>query len=179
MNPLKQYNIGFVGLSIGNHRFTFDIGPEFFLSFKEAAFQKGLVVLNLSLEKSNNMIALDFHFKGEVFLECDRCLESYQQTFDLQKQILVKFGSDFVEQSDEIIIIPATESHIDISQYVYEFLHLGLPVRRVHPDTAEGKDGCDPEVIERLNKFLVKNHRDNTQATDDSPWEALKTLKFN
>ncbi len=179
MKVLKQYNIGFVGLAIGSHRFTFDIDPDFFLHFEEAAFEKGRVVLDLDLEKSNNMLALHFQFKGEVFLACDRCLEMYQQSFELQKQLLVKFGSGFLEQSDEIIIIPATESHIDISQYVYEFLHLGLPLRRVHQDTADDNPGCDPIVMERLNAFLVKNHRESGNRADDSPWATLKTLKFN
>lgn len=179
MKLLKQYNIGFVGLAIGTHRFTFDIDPDFFLHFEEAAFEKGRVVLNFDLEKSNNMLALHFQFNGDVYLACDRCLEMYQQPIELQKQILVKFGSGFLEQSDEIVIIPETESHIDISQFVYEFLHLGLPLRRVHPDTADGMHGCDPKVMESLNKFLVKNHRESGNGADGSPWEALKTLKFN
>ncbi len=179
MNPLKQYNIGFVGLSIGSHNYTFDIGPAFFLRFEEAAFDQGLVVLDLELVKSNNMITLNFRFKGKVSLACDRCLELYEQPFELQKQILVKFGDGFVEQSDEIIIIPSTESHIDVAQFVYEFLHLGLPLRRVHPDTTDGSFGCDPLVIESLKKFLVNEQQHSGSSSDDSPWKVLQSLKFN
>jgi uncharacterized protein len=178
LNPLKQYNIGFVGLSIGTHNYSFDIGPEFFLHFGEAAFEHGLVVLNFDLEKSNNIITLHFQFKGEVSLSCDRCMEMYQQPFDLKKQILVKFGDGYMEQSDEIIIIPYTASHIDISQFVYEFLHLGLPLRRVHPDMADGNYGCDPKVVESLKKYQVK-HKQAFDNVDDTPWKALKRLKFN
>ncbi len=179
MNPLKQYNIGFVGLSLGTHRYSFDIDPEFFMHFGEAAFDHGHVVLNLDLEKSNNMITLNFQFNGEVSLSCDRCMEVYQQPFDLKKQLLVKFGDSFMEQSDEIIIIPFTASHIDISQYVYEFLHLGLPLKRVHPDTTDGNEGCDPQVVESLKKYQAKQHQQKGNNGEDSPWEALKTLKFN
>jgi len=92
---------------------------------------------------------------------------------------LVKFGDGFVEQSDEIIIIPSTESHIDISQFVYEFLHLGLPLRRVHPDAADGDFGCNPLVIENLKKFLVNEQQHFESSSDDSPWKVLQSLKFN
>ena len=174
MNPLQQYKIGFVGLSLGKHHFSFDIGPDFFLHFGDAAFESGQVVLQLELAKSNNMMELYFHFSGEVQLVCDRCLGFFAHTVDLQKRLLVKFGEQFIEQSDEIIIIPAMESHFDISQYVYEYLHLGMPVRKVHPEE-EGVAACDPEVIKRLEQYRSKQHASD----DDSPWNALKTLNFN
>jgi len=81
LNPLKQYNIGFVGLSIGTHSYAFDIGPEFFTRFEEAAFDQGRVVLDLELVKSNNMMTLNFRFKGEVSLACDRSLLTCRSRF--------------------------------------------------------------------------------------------------
>ncbi len=174
MNPLKQYRIGFVGLSTGKHHFSFDIGPDFFLLLGDAAYETGQVVLKLDLVKGNNMMELYFHFSGEVQLQCDRCLESYAHTVDLQKKLLVKFGEQYSEQSDEIIIIPQLESHIDISQFIYEFIHLGMPVKRVHQGEGQAA-GCDPEVIKKLEQYLKKQQ----EADDDSPWNVLKSLKFN
>ncbi len=179
MNPLKRYKIGFVGLSIGIHDFSFDIGADFFDGFGTAAFEQGQVNLLLTLEKSNTMLTFDFQFTGVVMLECDRCLELFPQSYDLQKRILVKFGESFQEPSDEIVIIPSTESHFDISQYVYEFLHLGLPLRRVHPEDQEGQSGCDPVVMERLNSLSGKKPGNTGDAGGDSPWDALKSLTFN
>lgn len=147
------------------------------MGFETAAFDQGQVKLDFILEKSNNMLTLHFSFKGQVELECDRCLEKYMQVFDLQKQLLIKFGDGYQEQSDEIVIIPSTESHIDISQYVYEFLHLGLPVKRVHPDGSDGQPGCDKEAMIRLSAYMVKKQADKNGS--DSPFDALKHLKFN
>lgn len=175
MNPLKQYRIGFVGLAEGMHRFSFDLGTDFFLQKGELAFEQGQVTLQLELEKTSNMLILAFDFQGEVHLVCDRCLEHYPYTVDLQKRILIKFGDAYAEQSDEIVVIPATESHIDISQFVYEFLHLGLPVRRVHSDLSDGSPGCNPDVIRKLNEYLNKKSTDSEQ----SPWTVLKSLRFN
>ena len=173
---MKQYRIGFVGLSIGKHLFSFEIGPDFFSSFEVAAFEEGKLFLELELEKSNTMLAFHFRFNGEVSLECDRCLENYPQKLDFEKHLLVKFGESYVEQSDEILIIPATESHVDVSQFVYEFIHLGLPVRHVHPDNAGGDPGCKKEVLEKLSQYQGKTRPGNGE--DDSTWDALKGIKF-
>lgn len=132
--------------------------------------------LELELEKSNTMLAFHFRFRGEVGLACDRCLENYMQGLDFDKHLLVKFGESYVEQSDEILIIPATESHVDVSQFVYEFIHLGLPVRHVHPDQADGRPGCNREVLEKLSQYQGKARPGSGE--DDSPWEALKGIKF-
>jgi uncharacterized protein len=175
LNPIKQYRIGFVGLSIGKHRFSFEIGPDFFLHFGEAAFEAGKVMLELELLKSNNMLELDFHFSGDVQLTCDRCLAEFPYRMELQTRLLVKFGDQYSEQTDEILIIPSTESHIDVSQFVYEFLHLGMPVKRVHPEGDDGESGCDPEVMRKLQEY--QNKPGGTD--DDSPWRVLKSLNFN
>jgi uncharacterized protein len=174
---LKQYRIGFVGLSTGKHKFSFEIGPDFFSSFEVAAFEQGKLFLDLELEKSNTMLAFHFRFSGEVSLECDRCLEKYRQGLVFERHLLVKFGEAYAEQSDEILIIPATESHVDVSQFVYEFIHLGLPVRHVHPDTAEGEPGCNQSVLEKLRQYQGKPHSANGEK--DSPWDALKGMKFD
>lgn len=179
MNPLKQYKIGFVGLSNGVHEFIFDIGPEFFSGFDVPAFEEGSVQLTLTLEKSNTMLAFDFRFSGYAMLACDRCLEMYKHVFELQKQLLVKFGAQYMEQSDEVIVIPATESHFDISQYVYEFLHLGLPIRRVHPEGTDELPGCDPDIIRKLNMLAGKNQDKGEGGSEDSPWDPLKSITFN
>lgn len=179
MNPLKQYKIGFVGLSNGVHDFHFDIGPDFFAGFDVPAFEEGSVQLVVSLEKSQTMLAFDFRFSGVITLACDRCLETYSHEFTLQKHLLVKFGTQYTEQSDEIIIIPATESHFDVSQFVYEFLHLGLPYRKVHPDGDDGKPGCDPDIIQKLDMLSGKKPVKHDNPGDDSPWDALKSITFN
>jgi uncharacterized protein len=176
LNPLKQFNIGFVGLSEGKHHFLFEIGNEFLACFQESEIEHGKVNLELTLEKSSTMLVLDFNFKGEVEALCDRCMESFLLPIESDKRLYVKFGEAFSEQTDEIIVISSVESHFDISQYIYEYLHLALPVRRVHADDAAPGQGCDPQQIEKLSKYL----RDKTKGSDSgqTPWDVLKSLKF-
>ncbi len=178
LNPLKQFNIGFVGLSLGKHTFSFGIDEAFFSCFEFTEVHKGELQVELLLDKQNSMLVLDFSIKGFVELECDRCLELYQQALDVERKLYVKFGDSFSEQTDEIIVIPAGESHFDVSQYVYEYVHLGLPMQHIHMDDNIPGKGCDPVVLEKVNQYLEKN-KPAEAGTDNSLWQALKGLKFN
>ncbi|MEE4175976.1 MAG: DUF177 domain-containing protein [Bacteroides sp.] len=177
MNPLKQLNIGFVGLSLGKHEFSFGIDDAFFACFEYSEVTKGNLQLDLLLEKQNNMLVLDFLIKGFVELVCDHCLETYQQSLEIERRLYVKFGDAFSEQTDEIIVIPVGESHFDVSQFVYEYVHLALPMQRIHAEDGVPGRGCDPAIVEKLNQYLA-GKRPAGQTGENSPWEALKGLKF-
>jgi len=177
LNPLKQFNIGFVGLSLGKHNFSFEIDEAFFSCFDNSEVTKGNLQLELLLEKQSSMLVLDFAIKGYVELVCDHCLETYHQSLELQRRLYVKFGDTYSEQTDEIIVIPAGESHLDVSQYVYEYIHLGLPMQHIHMDDEVPGKGCDPALVEKLNQYLLKKGPGLTGG-DNSAWEALKGLKF-
>ena len=177
LNPLKQFKIGFVGLLLGKHSFSFEIDETFFSCFESSEVTKGELKLELLLEKQSSMMVLNFYFKGFVELACDHCLEAYHQPLELEKKLYVKFGDTFSEQTDEIVVIPAGESHFDISQYAYEYIHLGLPMQRIHVEENTPGKGCNPVLVEKLNQYLSKKGPEQS-AGDNSAWEALKGLKF-
>ncbi len=175
MNPLKEYNIGFVGLSLGRHEFSFTVGDDFFACFEHSEVEKGQVELKLLLEKQNNMMVFDFSLRGFVELTCDRCVEPYNQSIEVESTLYVKFGEEYVEQTDEIVIIPNGSSHFDISQYVYETIHLGLPMQHLHPNSTIIGEGCNPEALKYIEMYKRKESGDSAA---HSPWKALEGLKF-
>lgn len=179
MDHLKQFKIAFVGLSNGKHAFSYEIDHAFFSCFDSSEMTQGQVQVDLLMEKKPDMLVLDFVLRGEVELSCDRCLEMYQQAVDEKKRLFIKFGAQFEEQTDDIIIIPAAETFVDIAQYIYEFIHLGLPLRHVHADRADGKPGCDPSSIEQLNAYMKGNNVSREEVRNDPRWDALKKLKLN
>ncbi len=180
MEELKPYNIGFSGLSNGIHHFSFDIGPDFFSCFPLSEIEEGFVKLELTLEKEENMLVFDFRFSGYVDLECDRCLDCFSEPVEHQHTIYVKPGDEFSEQSEDVVVIPYGESHFDVAHYVYEFLHLMLPLRRVHPDDDAGESACNKEMLERVQYLSPDNHPSGTHLSDGhSPFELLKKLRFN
>jgi uncharacterized metal-binding protein YceD (DUF177 family) len=67
--------------------------------------------------------------------------------------------------------LPAEEHEIDIKQHLYEFIHLALPIKRVHPDDASGNSTCDPVMLEKLHEMSIEDEKIN-----DSRWDDLKKL---
>jgi len=177
LEELKAYKIGFMGLAIGNHAFSFDIGRDFFACFAHSEIQHGDVHLDLRMEKEENMLVFDFSFRGWLEVACDRCLDHYREYLDFDRQMYFKFGDAHAEQTEDIILIPHTESEVDVSQYVYEFLHLALPLRRVHPDDAAGQSGCDPDMLARVRAHAADQSGQGTEPLADSAFEALKSLR--
>jgi len=68
-----------------------------------------------------------------------------------------------------VVVIPETEYTFDLAPYLYEFIHLALPVRLIHPDDENGNSTCDPDMLRRLEKLIPTE-------TIDPRWEALRKL---
>ncbi len=180
MDTLKKYNIAFVGLSLGKHCYNYDLDEYFFECFEKTEVEYANVKLELVLEKSNSMLVLDFNIKGKVKLICDRCCDYYWQDIKSSDRLYFKFGDTPYEQSEKIIVIAHNETHINVSQYAYEFVHLSLPVRRLHPGGKQKADNCDPVVLKKLNELLVETDEQGfPKASAKDHWEALRNLKNN
>ncbi len=184
MKALKPFEIAFVGLSGGEHEFTFDLNNDFFACFESndqviVADLVGKMILN----KRTTRLDLDFYITGKIELECDRCLKPFWYQLSVHNNLYVKFGDRKEEQSDDVVIIPSTDSHIDVSQFFYEFVMLGLPQKKVHEDNEDGLPMCDPTVLKQLEKYVFKRNKDLTTNNDNKPsdsrWDALKNIKFN
>ncbi len=183
MKVLDSFEIAFVGLSHGKHTFGFELNDDFFACFERSEIVRSNAKGTLVMHKKNNMIDLEFFIRGEVQLICDRCLENFWQPLEIHQKMYVKFGDKFEEQTDEVIIIPQTESHIKVSQYFYEFTMLHLPVKRVHGEEGNNEGQCDPEILKELEKYMVDSSgnrkTDGKDKPTDARWDALKNLKFN
>lgn len=98
-------------------------------------------------------MTLDLGIIGEVTVKCDRCLADLRIPVDVQMPFQVMFSSyaDEAEEgaSDEVILLDNSSSEIDLNQIIYDYVNLGLPIKKVHP---EGE--CDPEMMERLKDIL-------------------------
>lgn len=172
MSYLKNYSIEYVGLSLDNHKFEFEINDKFFSHFEYSQIQHANIQLELEVAKQERMMVLDFIFKGEVEVTCDRCSDEFMFPVDVTEQLIVKFGSEHVEESDDVVVVADNEYQFNLSEYIYEYIHLALPIKVIHPDDEDGNSGCDPEVLRILNSVIVSNEQ-------DPRWEALKKLKGN
>jgi uncharacterized protein len=159
------------GIKDGHHIFEFEINKAFFDLFEESEIKEGELIAIVEVEKSSSHLDLDIRISGNVRICCDRCLEMFDHPVECENRLLVKFGHIKDDNDLEIITVPHDEYELDLKQYIYEFIHLALPIQRIHPDDAKGISTCDPVMLQKLKEHLVEEVTGN-----DPRWDELKKL---
>ena len=174
MSILSFYNIAFKGLSQGKHIFEYEVDEKFFREFEGGLVDKGNVKVLLTLEKQSSLMIFNFDLKGTVHVQCDRCLEMYDQTIKSKERIFVKFGEKEFAEGDDVIWVSTNDYQLNVAQLVYEYIGLAIPIKRVHPDDKDGNSTCDPEMIGKLEKYVVREDE-----VKNPIWNDLKKLLDN
>lgn len=172
MKHLDQYTISFSGLAIGHHEFIFEVDEKFFSCFEGSEISSGAMQVRIDLEKSSTMLELHFHLQGIVRVSCDLCTGDFDLPVEGAEKLIVKFGEEEFENTDDIIILPHGEHQINIAQPLYEFINLSLPARRVHP---EGE--CDQEMLIKIEEYRARDKESGEET--DPRWDMLKNIKLN
>ena len=147
MDVLKKYSIAFKGLGEGTHRFDMKVDDRFFEAFEGSEIRRGNADVRLTLDKRGNGMALDFDIRGEVAVECDRCLEEFMMPVRYEGTLHVRYSDCERESDGEVMWISPSETELNVAQYIYESICLSLPYQRVHPDDSEGRSTCDPDML--------------------------------
>jgi uncharacterized metal-binding protein YceD (DUF177 family) len=186
MQNRKEYIIQFVGLSMGEHLYEYAIGEKFFEGLDYSEIQKSDITVKINLLKQSTMMVLRFEISGTVKAECDRCTEEFDLPISGNYKLIVKVGgSETGEEDDDILTIPANEYELDVSQYIYEYVVLSLPIKRVHPDDAQGNTTCNKEMLKKLSNFLIDEEKEEEEEEEeknepvDPRWESLKNISLN
>jgi len=172
---MSPFIIRLSGLKEGQHEFKFKVEPSFFEQNKFIDEVSGKLNLKVLLDKKINLATLDFEFDGILNLLCDRCNSEMNYPLNYHDKLYVKFGHESYDNTDEVIVLHDGDHEMDITSYIYEFIQLAIPMKKVHD---EGE--CDPEVINKLKEFQL-NIDDIEQKQEinniDPRWEALNKLK--
>lgn len=172
MKRLKKFVIPITGLETGSHQFEFTVDVLFFEPFGENEINDCEIILKIKLLKQEDAIVLDFSYSGFLELTCDRCLDLFRMDIDGYDIVTLKFSKKRpAKKSDEESISPEAKE-IDVRQYIYDFVSLKIPIRKVHPENDKGESQCDKEVIKKIEELSIKN-------TTDPRWDKLKDLQNN
>jgi uncharacterized protein len=173
------YGVNIIGLSNKVHHFDYEIGDEFFRQYGSDLVSQGQFRAEVTLNKHETFIEADFKIKGAATLTCDRSLEPFEFPVWTTKKILFKYGESNEEISDEIIMISRDTATLELSQYIYEFIALAIPMKKLHPryraeeltedETAEGK------IVYTSESSDGKDKKDDDDI--DPRWNILKKLK--
>jgi uncharacterized protein len=150
LKQLKEYNINFGSLKLGKHLFEFTVDDDFFSHFEYSLVKKGHVEVSLVLEKQReSLLILNFTLNGTITLECDRCLDEFEYPVKSENRLLVKLdGKQEENDNDELIFLSPETYHLDVSPYIYEFINLSLPLKRI---CEEGNKDCNENMINYLD----------------------------
>ncbi|SDX70617.1 Uncharacterized metal-binding protein YceD, DUF177 family [Lutibacter oricola] len=176
MKDLKNFNIPFVGLKEGEHRFEYEINKEFFDFFEYNDFNNSNVNVDISFLKKATMFELEFNFTGWVEVTCDVSNELFQQPIESKLDLIVKFGSEFNNENEEILVLPHSEHTLNVAQYIYEAIVLAVPIKRIHPGIEDGT--LKSEVFDRLKEFELKEESEQAEDNQDIDprWNKLRDI---
>jgi len=166
-----SYTIPLSGLKEGRHIIDFEIGKEFFELFEESEVKVGSLVASITMDKRTTHLDLKIGISGNVSICCDRCLEMFFQPVICENRLLVKFGKSIEDSDPDILWLPVAEHNLDLQQHIYEFIHLALPIKRVHPNDENGNSTCDPVMLRKLDELIIEEEN-----YSDPRWDELKKL---
>ncbi len=177
MTANKEYSIPFASLENGIHLFRFQVSYSFFENMENETFAKCDIQIIVSLNKQEAMLQLDFSINGSINLPCDRCSEYFDLIISGSNHLIVKLGNDYAEENEDVIVFPKNEHNLDLTQYIYEFILLLIPMKVEHPLDAEGYNQCNEELIKLMENYRPKIKNKGEKEDIDPRWEQLKSLK--
>jgi uncharacterized metal-binding protein YceD (DUF177 family) len=177
MSHRREYEIPFVGLKLGLHVFEYEIDDKFFASYGEQDFTNCHTEVKLSFDKKNGFMQLHFDINGSVDVICDKCGNTLNKQLWDEFDIIVKMVEEpkLMNEKDtdpDIYYISRSESHLDIADWMYEFINLSLPFQKRCSEEDEGGSQCNIEVLDKLKKM-----EEEATHTSNDIWKDLEKFK--
>ena len=177
MSHRREYEIAFVGLKPGIHEFNYEIRDKFFDEFQHQDFRNCNAHVKLVLDKKNGFMLLKFELGGSIEVTCDRCNNELPIDLWDEFNIIVKMVEEpevMNEQEDDpdVYYISRNESHINVENWIYEFINLSIPMHKTC--NYENMDGphCNKEA-----KDMLKKMEEKAEKKENPIWKGLEKFK--
>lgn len=139
------------------HTFQYQITDSFFENYGPQDFSNCNATVKLQFDKKSSFFMLKFEIGGTATVICDRCGQPFElQLWDDFDQVVKLVENPDEMKGDEdpdVTYISKAESHLNIADWIYEFINLSVPMQRIHPNDSSGKSGCDPNVLKMLEQM--------------------------
>ena len=191
MGKFDKYKIDLKGMQTDSAKYEFVLDNLYFAHIDGPEVQKGKVNVTLTVKRTSRAFELSFQTEGMVSVPCDRCLDDMELPISSSDKLMVKFGHEYAEEGDNLIVIPEEEGEINVAWFMYEFIALAIPMKHVH---APGK--CNKAMSSKLSKHLrttpddemaedsfapeeVGLMNEETETPVDPRWDELKKILDN
>ena len=115
---------------------------------------------------------MHFENKGMATVACDVTNEPFELPLEGSLDLVVKFGEEFNDENEEVLILPHGEHQLDVSQYIYEMIVLAVPLKKIHPGIEDGSLKSD--ILNKLEELSPEKNKETDKI--DPRWEDLKKL---
>jgi len=176
MKHSREFEIAWQGLKPGPHTYVYDIDDRF-MQEREVSdeFSDWDAKISVVFDKHENFFMLHFDVDGHVKVPCDRCGDDFKlrlwDEFDLVIKLMGEEAENLEEEVD-VVFIPRSETVIDLSNWLYEFLMLSIPLQHIHADKEDGSSGCNAAALELLEQLS-----DPGEPIQNPMWKGLEALK--
>lgn len=182
LGKFSAYKLHLKNMPAGRQQFEFTADSEFFSDMESSDIRSGLVKIVVDVDHKGDIYVMDFVCKGTVNIPCDRCLDDMEHVVDTTYHLTVKYGDDYNDESDDLLIIPESDNDLNVAYMIYDTVELTIPLRHVHP---EGE--CNKEMAARLKRHSANSEEesadDETESGqsegNDPRWDALRNLLDN
>jgi uncharacterized metal-binding protein YceD (DUF177 family) len=175
MEANADFDIQFSGLKDGVHAFEFQLTESFFETFDNEEFNAVAAKAVVNLHKKPTLMEAEFSLAGHVNVNCDLTNEPFDLAVSNHFQLVIKFGSAFSDDHDDMIVLPHGSHQFNVTHQLYELVVLSVPQKRVHPGVEDGS--LNSEVLDKLDQLKPSSNIHASQSETDPRWDALKKLK--
>ena len=149
MGKFTAYKLPLKSLGTGTHEFDYHLDRQFFANMENSDIRDADIKVTLKVVYNGEYYSLAVRFEGTVTVLCDRCLDDLELPVDTEYHIIVKYGDDYNDDSDEVLEIPQSDNYLNVAYMMYDTIVTAIPIKHVHP---MGK--CN-----RAMSAILKKHR--------------------
>jgi uncharacterized metal-binding protein YceD (DUF177 family) len=175
MKVLENYQIPIISLEDKVYNYTFEGSDDFFAAIDQDWINKGTFIADVELDKTAVMIQLRLKIEGHLNLICDRSLEEFEYPLRINEKLIYKFSDHSEDLGDNLFLLDRKEPNLDLSQDIYDFIALQIPMKKLHPRYINPTDASLENEFLYSTETLEEKIKD--EAEIDPRWAALQKLK--
>ncbi len=154
MGKFTEYKLMLKSLPMGKHAFEYHLDKAFFQNMENTDVRDADVKVALDVDHRAESYELHFHLTGVLTLLCDRCLDELPLDVDAEYTLTVKYGDDYNDDSDTLLVIPESDNYLNVAYMIYDTAVLAIPARHVHP-------------MGKCNKAMSALYKKHARGADD------------
>ncbi len=171
VGKFTEFRLPLKTLQEGTHEFEYHLGKQFFVNMESADIHDADLTVKLTVTYKHDLYTLDFLITGTVTLICDRCLDDLVMPVESTYHVAVKYGDDYNDETDELLVIPHGDNYLNVSYMIYDTVSLAIPIKHVHP---LGK--CNRAMSALLRKHRARKEGDEDTELEDQLIDEMETM---